>query len=502
MSASAVALVVVAAFVGAFAALAIFTHQRESDRARASKRTLQRGIADRDRIESLAAADPEEQRAARNRILLRGAQGLTPLLERLRRLDDDGLEAAHQRAIEQTIADLQRVGAAAMFQVLGGLHRGHPAIPAIARIADTLGPAVLEVDGLGRISLETEALLARRLAARAGVEALATSMSNASTLVRASTAPDSVTEPAALRVLASMPSPAGRRARARWLALEPLASPFLAAERLASGAAPTEATDVALTDLFCVLDEAVRHSERARAIGWGQEKCEDEVGSIAWVRWASARVGDVRVDEELRRVATSMTPGRWMAAAVVARRGPEHAVELLRAARRSGWNEGDSEWVRLVARSAGPAGVGALLDLVMARAPVSPAELGAVLADVDTCACAAEWVARYHACYGWLAVYLESVVESFGEDDGLRAAVIGLARSDDRRVRRGAIELIGRLGWCEGVGVVVDCAGANELDEPLATVALELIGPAAAATVAPHASRSGSFRYLADLFGG
>ena len=418
----------------------------------------------------LAAARRGDAQAAdaRQRVLTLGTRVVGPLFETLLSLEANLLEPRTQLTIEETIADFGVAGVNALVPDLVSLHRRHPAVPATVRIVERVGlPILAKLSRERRVPLELRILILRRFVARGEPVWESASRDDDSAFFIASQARRSF-DPATLPLdllRACSALPGDRTASLDALLAGGSASDF-PLDRFDRG---ERSADI---DLHCLLHDELRATDSASARGWGAEEQPAHRGSDEWLRWATPRIDEVPVREAMLEVARRKSSTAFFALAALGKRDPRLVAEMLRSSRAHGWQNHQGDWLRTAIRFGGSAAEHVALERLV-RGPVAEeAFVGSAFADLEVADHLDAILAGFYRMSGRAAVELEALISAGG--DTVRGRVTTLLTSEDRRLRRAAIELAGRLGWPLS-SALLEGALLNPLDTPFVVPAFELL---------------------------
>lgn len=405
----------------------------------------------------------------RQRVLTLGTRVVGPLYNRLLRLDSYPLDPAAQLAIEGTIADFGVAGVNALVSSLDDLHRRHPAVPATVRIVEQVGPPILaKLSRERRIPLELRVLLLRRFVSRGVAVWTLASEGDDSTLfiastIRARVAVDHI-PPELTQTCAALP---GDRGPAVEHLLGTAPAHVLSLDRFDRGERNPD------DDLHCMLAPELAMHPVALARGWGAPAEPSDRHSHRWLRWAMSNISDVAARESLVSVARVPDAGGCRALAALGRWDSRMVADVLTSRRADEWPAHEGDWLRCALREGGTSAHRLALDRLIRGTLAEGALVGSAFAELEVGEHLDALLDGYYRSTGRSAVEIEALVDAAGPSGA--DLVVRRIMSDDRRHRRAAIELSGRLGWPAAAELVANVA-QNPLDTPFVVPALELIG--------------------------
>ncbi|MFT6399541.1 MAG: hypothetical protein ACJAYU_004308 [Bradymonadia bacterium] len=405
----------------------------------------------------------------RQRVLTLGTRVVGPLYSRLLRLESYPLEPAAQLAIEETISDFGVAGVNALVSNLDDLHRRHPAVPATVRIVEQVGAPILpKLSRERRISLELRVLLLRRFVRRGfAVWEIATEGDDSAlfiaSTIRAQVAVDHIPQEVA-EACAALPGDRGPSLEHLMVTAPPH---VFSLDRFDRGERNPE------DDLHCMVHPELALHPAARARGWGAAEEPTERHSHDWLRWAMSNLSNVRAREALLTVARVPDAAGARALASLARWDARIVCDVLTSARGEEWPTHEGDWLRLALREGGVDAHRLALDRLIRGVLPEGALVGSALAELEVSEHLEALLDGYYRSTGRSAVEIEALIDAAGP--AVAKSVTEHIRSDNRRHRRAAIELAGRLGWPVATQLVANIE-LNPLDTPFVVPALELIG--------------------------
>ncbi len=405
----------------------------------------------------------------RQRVLTLGTRVVGPLYNRLLRLDSYSLEPDAQLVIEETIADFGVAGVNALVPNLDDLHRRHPAVPATVRIVEQVGAPILQkLSRERRIPLELRVLLLRRFVANGFAVWEIADEGDDSALFIASTIRDRAAVghlPQALsEACANLPGDR-RPALEHLLATAP--PHVFSLDRYDRGERNPD------DDLHCMLAPELAAHPAALARGWGADLEPSERHSHRWLRWAMTHIDEVPAREALLSVARNPDSAGTRALAALGRRDPRLVVDVLTSARGHDWPSHEGDWLRFALRKGGADAHRLALDRLIRGTLPEGVLIGSAFAELPVGEHLDALLDGYYRSTGRSAVEMEALVDAAGK--AVASKITARVASDDRRQRRAAIELSGRLGW-PVADSLVENVSRNPLDIPFVVPALELIG--------------------------